>query len=85
MIDIQDFSNKIGNNKRHSVGVAPSTTLVEASGLNIGRQKTTQRTQKSASIGISLDNSSVAGYRKNSLTSKNNAFGIDNDKNRGSG
>ena len=44
MIDIQDFSNKIGNNKRHSVGVAPSTTLVEASGLNIGRQKTTQRT-----------------------------------------
>ena len=44
MIDIQDFSIKIGNNKRHSVGVAPSTTLVEASGLNIGRQKTTQRT-----------------------------------------
>ena len=44
MIDIQDFSKKIGYNKRHSVGVATSTTLVEASGLNIGRQKQTQRT-----------------------------------------
>ena len=85
MIDIQDFSKKIGYNKRHSVGVAPSTTLVEASGLNLGRHKVTQRTQKRMTIGISLDNSSGAGYRKNSLTSKNNAFGIDNDKNRGSG
>ena len=41
-------------------------------------------TQKRATAGYSHDQGK-AGYKKNKQADKNNAYGMDNDKNRGSG
>ena len=85
MLELTSSLTKIGHNKRHSVGISPSTTLMEGSGLNFSKQRQFQRQQKRSIPGSSPENMAVAGMRRNTMPPKNNAYGIDNDKNRGSG